>query len=212
MRLTRRAPGDANRMFFRRDTSTPSILARFAEGIVFAGTGVILMFVLDPDRGRSRRAHARDRLAGSIRRTSGRLARGIRYAAATATGMGYRLTRHPQAATELDDTTLAHKVETELFRDPTVPKGRMNINAEHGTVVLRGRAHSRDQIERIMVATIGIDGVRGVQSLLRADEDEETGLPFDEPPARPSDEPRSRPYDEPLEPVVAGFREPDPAR
>jgi hypothetical protein len=63
--------------------------------------------------------------------------------------------------------TLAHKVETELFRDPTVPKGRMNVNAENGTVVLRGVANSRDQIERIILATMAIDGVRGVQSLLR---------------------------------------------
>jgi hypothetical protein len=198
-------------MLFRRDTSTPSMFGRTAEGIAFAGAGVILTYFLDPDRGRSRRAHARDRLAGSIRRTGRRLARGIRYAAATATGMRHRLTRLPRGATELDDATLTHKVETELFRDPTVPKGRMNINAEHGTVVLRGRVHSRDQIERIMVATIGIDGVRGVQSLLQADE--ETELPFDEPPARPSDEPRKRPHDEPLEPVVAGFRrEQDPDR
>lgn len=54
-----------------------------------------------------------------------------------------------------------------MFRDPTLPKGRMNINAEEGVVVLRGLAESRDQIERIITATLAVDGVRDVQSLLR---------------------------------------------
>jgi len=66
-----------------------------------------------------------------------------------------------------NDATLAHKVESEVFRDPTLPKGRMNINAENGVVVLRGVADSRDQIERITASTLAVDGVREVQSRLR---------------------------------------------
>jgi osmotically-inducible protein OsmY len=67
----------------------------------------------------------------------------------------------------MNDETLADKVESELFRDPTIPKGSLNVNAEHGTVVLRGTAKSRNQIERIMVATIAIDGVQTVRSLMQ---------------------------------------------
>ena len=33
-------------------------------------------------------------------------------------------------ADQLDDTALAHRVESELFRDQSVPKGRLNINVE----------------------------------------------------------------------------------
>ena len=37
-----------------------------------------------------------------------------------------------------DDVTLARQVESELFRDPEVPKGQINVNAENGKIYLRG--------------------------------------------------------------------------
>ena len=87
---------------------------------------------------------------------------------ATAAGITQRMSHRGTAADERpNDATLAHKVESELFRDPTVPKGRMNINAENGVVVLRGVADSRDQIERIIASTLAVHGVREVQSRLR---------------------------------------------
>jgi hypothetical protein len=131
------------------------------------GAGAALEYFLDPDRGRSRRAEAGDRLAGLARRVVRRLRRTARYIQATGAGLVSRYTKRHPAEPEADDTTLAHKVETELFRDKRVPKGRMNINAEKGTVVLRGVVDSRDEIERILAVTMSIDGVRAVQSLLR---------------------------------------------
>lgn len=129
--------------------------------------GAILEYFLDPDRGRSRRAEAGDRFAGFARRVARRLGRTGRYGRATAAGLVHRYAhRHPADAVA-DDATLAHKVETELFRDRRVPKGRMNVNAEKGTVILRGVVDSRDQIERILAVTMSIDGVRAVKSLLR---------------------------------------------
>jgi len=137
-----------------------------------AGVGAVAGFLLDPDRGRSRRAEAIDRLAGVARRTGRNAGRGSRYVRGMAAGMVARVNR-PNARPEewIDDPTLAHKVESELFRDPTVPKGSININAEHGTVVLRGAVETQDDIERIMVATMAIDGVRAVRSLLRLQSD-----------------------------------------
>lgn len=35
---------------------------------------------------------------------------------------------------EYDDATLAQKVMSELFRDPHVPKGAINVNPENGVV------------------------------------------------------------------------------
>lgn len=70
-----------------------------------------------------------------------------------------------------DDATLAHKVESELFRDPSIPKGRLNINAENGVVILRGRVDSSAQVEQAMAATLAIRGVRTVRSILRADDE-----------------------------------------
>ena len=65
-----------------------------------------------------------------------------------------------------DDTTLAHKVESEIFRDAGAPKGTVNVNAEHGIVFLRGYAESQPWIDRLVARTECVEGVAGVRNLL----------------------------------------------
>jgi len=65
-----------------------------------------------------------------------------------------------------DDVTLAHKVETVLFRDAQVPKGRLNIDACEGVVTLRGTIDETELIEHIVERVRRIQGVRSVESLL----------------------------------------------
>ncbi len=65
-----------------------------------------------------------------------------------------------------NDAALAHRVESELFRDPDTPKGRININAEAGIVVLRGELDQPEQIRAIDAAVSRMAGVRGVHNLL----------------------------------------------
>ena len=139
--------------------------------------GAIAAYFLDPDRGRSRRAQARDQLAGLARRYGRSAGRQARWSQGPISGLAARLSNVLERPEPIDDVTLAHKVETELFRDPTVAKGRININAENGTVILRGVADSRDQIEKLLATTAGIDGVHIARSLLRTpDEAVETAI------------------------------------
>lgn len=56
----------------RRSDEPWMMLARV--GFVFA-TGAAAAYFLDPDRGKARRAHLRDRVAGKLRRTGRRLRR-----------------------------------------------------------------------------------------------------------------------------------------
>jgi hypothetical protein len=170
---------DAARMKIRAKNRMPA-----RELLIGTGLGVAVGYFLDPDRGRSRRAVTADRVAGLTRRAGRRIGRGVRYVRSTAAGMNERLLRSGSTSEEwVNDETLAHKVESELFRDQTIPKGSINVNAEHGTVVLRGAVESQDQIEQIMVTTMAIDGVRAVRSLLRLRSDPEPG-PFDQPTER----------------------------
>ncbi len=53
-----------------------------------------------------------------------------------------------------------------LFRDPDVPKGSLNINAEHGVVVIRGEVRTPEQIRDIEQRVERIDGVQEVRSML----------------------------------------------
>ena len=66
----------------------------------------------------------------------------------------------------LDDAGLAHKVESVLFRRPDVPKAALSINAEDGTVFLRGQVDEQDVIDALVASTEVIPGVRAVVSLL----------------------------------------------
>lgn len=106
--------------------------------LLAALAGAAAMYFLDPDRGKRRRALARDRTAATLRRaeeTSERLQRRV---VADSYGWSQKLT-HPGVTQEPppNDATLKAKVESELFRDPRIPKGSINVNAESGVVQLR---------------------------------------------------------------------------
>ncbi len=66
----------------------------------------------------------------------------------------------------LDDGTLTSKVETLLFRDPSVPKGTININVERGIVVLRGEVPDAEMRDRLATEAGAIGGVWSVHNLL----------------------------------------------
>jgi len=77
-----------------------------------------------------------------------------------------RIRHRRETPRTLDDVTLARKVESELFRDPSVPKGQIAINAQHGVVQLRGEVPSATMLAELVERTRGIQGVRDVESLL----------------------------------------------
>ena len=132
-----------------------------------AAGGALAAYLLDPDRGRSRRAQLSDRMRSGLhtsRRRADRLVRGIR---ANADAMAARSSAAMRERPPLDenDATLTERVESELFRDPAIPKGDLNINAEHGIVVVRGELPDEATRERIETAIRRIPGVWEVKNL-----------------------------------------------
>lgn len=133
---------------------------------VAAAGGALLAFLLDPDRGRTRRALAADRLGGTGRRLGRRLDRLGRRVTATVAGLRERAAHEGEGSADLDDAALAHRVETELFRDQAVPKGQMNINVENGVAVLRGAVDDEAMIAAVERKVLRIPGIVGVRNLL----------------------------------------------
>ena len=82
-----------------------------------------------------------------------------------ASGSGGRLDDATLAG-DSDDARLTEKVKSEIFRDPEVPKGQINVNAEYGKVILRGEVESEDMVQRLVEATRNVQGVSDVESLL----------------------------------------------
>ena len=112
------------------------------KALRFAALGAALAYFFDPNNGKRRRKATVKRLAGLARRRR----EGV---------------QGPQ-----DDVTLARKVESEIFRDADVPKGAVDVNAEHGKVVLRGEVDSTELIEERVGKARRVQGVEEVESLL----------------------------------------------
>jgi hypothetical protein len=125
-----------------------------------------LTYFFDPQQGRARRAKLQQKLPAFFRtgaRKAERLGRG---AASGAYGVKQKATHLREEPKEFTDETLAHKVESELFRDADVPKGQININAQDGIVQLRGEVPSPDLIEELVSKASSVQGVKDVENLL----------------------------------------------
>ena len=128
--------------------------------------GAALSYFFDPENGKRRRKVTADRLAALVRRHGGRLMKGTGSQAHALKQKATHLREEPKP--QPDDVTLARKVETEIFRDADVPKGRINVNAENGKVVLRGEVDSPEMIEDLVSKARKVQGVQDVESLLTA--------------------------------------------
>lgn len=134
-----------------------------------AAIGGALAYFLDPQSGKGRRKTALDRAAGLVRKGSRRVERAGRAVGSEAYGLKQKATHlREEEKPQPDDTTLARKVESEIFRDPSVPKGQINVNAENGVVYLRGQVDRADLIQDLERAVRKVQGVRGVENLLHA--------------------------------------------
>jgi hypothetical protein len=67
---------------------------------------------------------------------------------------------------DLDDVTIARKVETEVFRTRSVRKGDIDINVVDGVVFLRGTAKNPAQVKSIEAKARTVPEVRDVENLL----------------------------------------------
>lgn len=114
-------------------------MGKVKKFLLVAGAGALALYLFDPDRGKGRRAKARDQIMGKLRRTE---------------------------AKTYDDVTLAQKVSSELFVSPQIPKDRININAEDGVIVLRGEVDEPKDVKKIERLVKKIDGVEDVNNLL----------------------------------------------
>jgi osmotically-inducible protein OsmY len=133
------------------------------------GLGALIAYFFDPQSGRSRRAEARQRVPAVFRRTTAKAGQAGRAASSQATAVKAKAAHRKEAEKpQPDDVTLARKVETEIFRDAEVPKGKINVNAENGKVVLRGEVDEPSLIEDLEQRTKKVQGVREVENLLTA--------------------------------------------
>jgi osmotically-inducible protein OsmY len=134
---------------------------------LFAAAGAALAYFLDPRNGKRRRHVAVDRVGGFFRRRGRDVSRTGRAVTSEAYGVAKKATHlREKKKPQPNDATLTSKVESEIFRDADVPKGRISVNAEDGVVYLRGEVESPDLISHLEQAARKVQGVQDVENLL----------------------------------------------
>lgn len=130
-------------------------------------SGAAMALLLDPANGRARRARLVDQLGAGVRsgrRSAERAARGVAANVAAARARTSAALSAPAQHDE-NDATLAARVESELFRDQSIPKGALNVNAENGIVIVRGELPDMAMREQLETAIRRIPGVWEVHNL-----------------------------------------------
>jgi osmotically-inducible protein OsmY len=128
--------------------------------------GAALAYFFDPQNGRRRRHLAFDRTAGFFRSGGRQAARAGRGVAAEAYGVSQKVQHLTEEPKDYDDATLADKIRSQVFRDPDIPKGALNVNVQNGVAQLRGEVPRADLIEELVAETRRVQGVRDVENLL----------------------------------------------
>lgn len=178
MKLFKQLTDDADQMRERGLRRGEKVRARIAGedrpspwravlfGMLGALGGALATYLLDPQRGRTRRARYADQAAALARRVTNNAPHAVRQVGSTVAGKikGLRASGNGQA--DLGDASLANKIETELFRDPEIPKGKININVEESVVVLRGEVDTAAQRRKLQKQAATIAGVNRVENLL----------------------------------------------
>ncbi len=132
-----------------------------------AALGAAAAFLLDPNRGRARRAQLLDQGGAAARkgtRAVGRTVHQLR-SALTARAAAARAGRTLSAA-PTDDVTLNDRVRSIVFRESGVAKDNVSVNVERGIVVLRGEVPDEAARQALVAEVERIDGVWSVRDLL----------------------------------------------
>jgi osmotically-inducible protein OsmY len=143
-----------------------SRLIAFVSGAI---AGAAATHFLDPDSGRKRRHQLRDQAASKASAATSQAATTASYAASKAKGAVATATPSVPGShriDDVDDVTLARKVETEIFRDANAPKGQVSVDVQAGVVYLRGMVADEAWIERFADEAKKVDGIKGVKNLL----------------------------------------------
>jgi hypothetical protein len=142
---------------------------QFAKGAAIGATAV---YYLDPDRGRARRARARDQLKARGKRVARSVGRRARYELGRAKG---RVLRSVGAGRfqPVDDRALAGRLHGVLGR-LGIPTDHLTTEVVGGVVRLRGQVETPSDAEVVTSALACEPGVRRVEDL--------THLPEEFPP------------------------------
>ena len=137
---------------------------KISSFILGAAAGAAAVWFLDPKEG----ARRRDQGIKYARQGAAEAQTKAQQVAGQAQGAAAQVKSDggEDPAERLGDQGLRDKVESEIFRDADVDKGRVLVSVEDAIVYLRGELEPRQLRERLAHAARGVAGVRDVENML----------------------------------------------
>jgi hypothetical protein len=139
------------------------------SAITGAMAGAVAVYFLDPQHGRARRAQFLDWSRARLHRGLGALNQLGARTGASAGAFPQRMVSLRSGSRPVDDLTLRDRVESEVFRNPELPKGQINVDVSSAVVTIRGQVDNAFQIAAVEKAVLKVPGVSGVENLLHVD-------------------------------------------
>jgi osmotically-inducible protein OsmY len=125
------------------------------------------MYVLDPERGKRRRALVRDKAVRAANKASDRFEARSRDLKNRARGAAHELKARTRKE-DVEDPVLEERVRAELGRVVSNP-GSVEVAATAGTVILSGSVRT-SELDDLLSAVRGVPGVADVENRLEMDE------------------------------------------
>lgn len=131
------------------------------------GLGAGLMYLLDPDRGRRRRALVRDKVIHSMHKTADAIDAASRDLGNRAAGLLYEV-RNMLAQEDVSDPVLEARVRSKLGAVVSHPSA-IEVRANQGHITLSGPVLARE-VENLIFRVSSVQGVTGVENRLEPHE------------------------------------------
>ena len=147
-------------------------MSKFVRIVGIGSAAAAAMYLLDPDRGRSRRAKLSDQAAALARKAEEKARAQAEYQKGVAQGLAHDLTEPFRPKPDIDDEThwiegssLARRVKSEAIGRWEGPKSDVQVDVDKGVVTLKGNVDAEKVVGLIRLVK-GVPGVASVNDQL----------------------------------------------
>jgi osmotically-inducible protein OsmY len=140
-------------------------MSKFVRIVGIAAAAAAAMYLLDPDRGRSRRAKLTDQAAALARKAEEKTRAQAEYQKGMMKGLAHDLTEPFRPEPDFDDETRRQKVNSEAIGRWEGLTSDVEVDVDDGVVTLKGNVDA-EKVDRLIRLVKGVPGVASVNDQL----------------------------------------------
>jgi len=140
-------------------------MSKFVRIVGIGAAAAAAMYLLDPERGRSRRAKLSDQAGALARKAEEKGRAQAEYQKGVVQGLVHDLTEPFRPEPDFDDETLRQKVKSEAIGRWDGPKKDVEVTVDNSVVTLKGTLGA-EHVDELIRLVKGVPGVASVNDQL----------------------------------------------